>query len=271
MNNKKRFVKILNDIKKVKIQGATDTAKAGIEAYLIKDDKKSINKILSARPTEPLLQNSIKKLKESENPKQEARKILAYIKQSKQEIAKIGSKLIKNNMKVFSHCHSTTVINILKYAKKNRKKKFIVYTTEVEPLLQGRKTAKDLAKVKIKTIVVPDLAAEQYLKECDILLFGVDAFTQKGIANKIGTSSLCKLAKEFKIPRYSCGASLKFAKKIKLEKRDPKEVWNENNKYISVENPAFDFIKKKLLTGVISEFGILSYNKFIKLAKKSLK
>ena len=36
-------------------------------------------------------------------------------------------------------------------------------------------------------------------------------------------------------------------------------------------NPSFDFVPKKLLTGIVSEFGILPYGKFIKKAKLNLK
>ena len=170
-------------------------------------------------------------------------------------------------MNIYTHCHSSTVIDILKYAKQKQKKKFVVYTTEVEPLLQGRKTAEDLAKSKIKVIISPDMAAEQSLKKCDLFLFGVDAFTKKSVANKIGTNTLCKIAKIYNIPSYACGVSQKFTDKIKIEKRPSKEVWDKHNKKIEVTNPAFDKTKLKLITGIISEFGILSPKKFVKIVK----
>jgi translation initiation factor 2B subunit (eIF-2B alpha/beta/delta family) len=264
------FTKILQDIKDVEIQGATNIAKAGVKAFLLQSDKKSIKKILNTRPTEPLMQNAIRFLKKSKNPKTSSIKFFNYLKNSNQKIAKFGAGLIKKEMNIYVHCHSSSVIEILKQAKK-RKKTFVVYTTEVEPLLQGRQTAEDLAKSKIQIVVAPDLAAEQTLKKCDLLLFGADAFTKKGLANKIGTSMLCKLAEEFNIPRYSAGVSLKFTKKIKLESRPSHEVWKTKNKKIKIINPAFDFVDKKLLTGVISEFGILSYKQFIKKAKQNLK
>ncbi len=272
MKKEEKYKKILSDIKSVKIQGATNIAIKGIEAYLIsyREDKKTIKQILATRPTEPLLQNSLNIISSSKNKEETAKKILKTIKTAHKKIAINGAKLIKNNMNIYSHCHSSTVIEILKHAKK-QKKKFTVYTTEVEPLLQGRQTAKDLAKAGIKTIVSPDLGAEQALKKCDLFLFGSDAFLKKGVVNKIGTSTLCKIAKNYKIPRYSCGNSLKFTNKIKIEKRNGREVWDERNKKITVLNPAFDLTKKRFLTGVISEIGILSYKEFIKKAKKNLK
>jgi translation initiation factor 2B subunit (eIF-2B alpha/beta/delta family) len=266
-----KFNKILQDIEDVKIQGAEAIAKAGLEAYLLQPDKNSMKKILATRPTEPLMQNFLKIASSSKNPTKTAKKLLDYQKKSKEKISKIGAKLIKEDMNVFSHCHSSTVIDIIKYAKKKEKKNFVVYTLEVEPLLQGRKTAEDLAKVGIKVLVFPDLAAEQAIKKCDLFLFGVDAFTKRNLANKIGTSMLCKLAKAHRIPRYSCGNSLKYTKKIKFEKRKGREVWDERNKNISIINPAFDKVGYKDLSGIISELGILKPKQFVKKAKTNLK
>jgi translation initiation factor 2B subunit (eIF-2B alpha/beta/delta family) len=123
----------------------------------------------------------------------------------------------------------------------------------------------------IKVIVFPDLAAEQAIRRCDLFLFGADAFTKKFVANKIGTDIFCKIAKENNIPRYSCGISLKFTKKVKLEKRNGREVWDERNKLIEIENPAFDKTRLKYLTGVVSELGILPPKQFVKKAKEKLK
>ena len=266
-----RFDKILADIKSIKVQGAENVAKAGIEAFLLEPNKKSVKKILETRPTEPLLQNAIKILNKSQSPAKTAEKFLSNLKKSHKTIEKKGAQLIKNDMNIYSHCHSSTVIDILKYAKKKQKKNFVVYTTEVEPLLQGRQTAKDLAKAKIKVIVAPDLAAENSLKKCDLFLFGADAFTKSEVANKIGTNTLVRLAKLHNIPRYSCGVALKFTKKIKIEKRSAREVWDERNKKIEVINPAFDKTKLKELSGIISEFGILSPKQFVKMAKQKVK
>ncbi|MCK5321097.1 hypothetical protein KAJ38_00805 [Candidatus Pacearchaeota archaeon] len=267
MKKGRNIEKILSDIVSVKIQGAENIAKAGIKAFLLEPTKKSAKEILKTRPTEPLMQNAIKILLKSKRPSLTAKKFLKDLKKSHEKIAKYGAKLIKNDMNVYTHCHSSTVIDILKYAKKKQKKKFVVYTTEVEPLLQGRASAKDLAKANIKIIVAPDLAAEQSLEKCDIFLFGADAFTKTKLANKIGTNMLVQLAKFHKIPRYSCGVSLKFGKKIEIEKRSSREVWDDRDEKIDVINPAFDKTKLKLLSGIVSEFGVLSPKQFVRKAK----
>ncbi len=277
-----KFNQILSDIKSIKIQGAENVAKAGIKAFLLNPTKTAAKQILSLRPTEPLLQNALKSIQrfskvskelkkyQSKIQRQAANKFLKDLKESHKKIAEFGESLIKDNMNIYSHCHSSTVMDILKLAKK-KKKKFTVYTTEVEPLLQGHKTAKDLATSKIKTIIAPDLAAEQMLSKCDIFFFGADAFTSTEVANKIGTSTLVRLAKIHKIPTYSCGVSLKFTKKITIKLRSIKEVWKTNIKNIEVVNPPFDKTKLKNLTGIISEHGILKQKEFVKKAKEKLK
>ena len=105
----------------------------------------------------------------------------------------------------------------------------------------------------------------------DIFFFGADAFTKTKVANKLGTSTLVKLAKIHKVPTYTCGVSLKFTKKITIKKRSGKEVWDEREKEIQVLNEPFDKTKLKDLTGIISEFGILKRKEFVKKTKQKLK
>ncbi len=261
--NVKKYEDILKRIKSIKIQGAENIAKAGIQAFLLNPTEKSYKKIISLRKTEPLLQNSLLKIKKSKNIEKTAKEIIENIEKSHKKIAENGFQIIKENMKIYTHCHSSSVIDILKNAKK-KGINFTVYTTEVEPLLQGRMTAKDLSKIGIKVIIGPDLAAEELLKHCDLFLFGADAITKKFVYNKIGTKTLCKIAKDYKIPRYSCSLSLKITKKIEIEKRNGKEVWDERNKNINPIYPAFDKTPMKLITGIISELGIDNAKKFLK-------
>ena len=83
-----RFDKILSDIKEIKIQGAENIAKAGIQAFLLQPDKSSSKQILKTRPTEPLMQNAIHFLLNSKpkNLKKLSKKFLDYIKKSHEKI-----------------------------------------------------------------------------------------------------------------------------------------------------------------------------------------
>ena len=262
--------KIISDIRHIRVQGAENVAKAGIRAFLLNPTKANAKKIVSVRATEPLLQNAIKMLLASNDKKSCAEDFLRELNSSHGLISRFGSELIKGDMNVYTHCHSSTVIDILKEAKR-RRRKFVVYTTEVEPVLQGRMTALDLEKSGIKVVIAPDMAMEQILKKCDLVLFGADAFTKTSVYNKIGTEVLCRLAKHYGIPRYACGVSMKISDRIKIEKRSGKEVWDERKKNIEIFYPAFDKVNYKLISGVISEFGILGYKTFVQMARSKLK
>ncbi|MFW6282698.1 MAG: hypothetical protein ACOC1P_01425 [Minisyncoccales bacterium] len=37
---------------------------------------------------------------------------------------------------------------------------------------------------------------------------------------------------------------------------------------LKIENPAFEFVPKKYITGIVTEFGVLDYNQFLKRIKK---
>ena len=116
MNNKKRFEKILSDIKNLKIQGARNIAKAALYAYSIYPEKDARQKLISARPTEPMLFNVMERI---EN--QSYKKILFHFDHAQEKINHIVMKTIKNRDVIFTHCHSTNVINALIHAKKAEK------------------------------------------------------------------------------------------------------------------------------------------------------
>ena len=183
--------------------------------------------------------------------------------------------MIKNNDVIFTHCHSTSVVNTLIYAKK-KKKKFKVYNTETRPLYQGRKTVRELKKAGIKTTMFIDSAAmialtkTQGTKKVDKIFLGADALLKNGIINKVGSAMFAKIAYENKIPVYIISDSWKFSSKdIKLEERDFNEVWKKlpKNSKIKIRNPAFEFVPKKYITKIVSELGILKYNDFLKKVK----
>ena len=151
-SKKSQFNQICKNIKSIKIQGARNVAIAGLKAYKLIPTQTSKNKLLKLRPTEPMLTNILKQVDNLTE-----RQLITKIKQNQDIINKKTLKLIKNNFVIFTHCHSSTVINALIYAKK-KGKKFEVYNTETRPLYQGRQTAKELKKAKIKNTMFTDSA-----------------------------------------------------------------------------------------------------------------
>ena len=270
MNNKKRFEKILSDIKNLKIQGARNIAKAALYAYSIYPEKDARQKLISARPTEPMLFNVMERI---EN--QSYKKILFHFDHAQEKINHIVMKTIKNRDVIFTHCHSTNVINALIHAKKSGKN-FEVYNTETRPMFQGRKTANELRKAGIKVTMFVDsalgiaLSKEQGTKKADKIFIGADALLKKGIVNKVGSGIIAKIARMEKIPVFIIADSWKYTPdKLKLEQRNLNEIWSNVPKNIRIKNPAFEFVPKKYITKIISELGILSYDKFLREVGKS--
>lgn len=265
MNNRKRFNQILEDIKNVKIQGARTIAKKALEAYSLFPTKKSKSLLISARPTEPMLERAI-----SESEKSNYSKVFSHFDLAQEKINKNLFKLIKNKDVIFTHCHSTNVVNALIYAKKHGKK-FEVYNTETRPLFQGRKTSIELSKAGIKVTEFVDsgariaLTKSQGTKKADKVFIGADALTKKGIINKVGSGMFSEIAFNNKIPVYIVADSWKYtSKKIHLENRNISEIWKHYFRGISVRNPAFEFVPEKYIQAIVSEIGVLKYKDFVK-------
>ena len=148
-----------------------------------------------------------------------------------------------------------------------------VYCDETRPLLQGaRLTSFELSNASITTTVQCDNMASILLKsgKVDIIFVGCDRVAANGdAANKIGTSGLAIIAKHYGIPFYVCAPSSTIdpatptGDQIPIEQRDGDEVttmWYKERmapEGIGVFNPAFDVTDHDLITGIITEEGLV--------------
>ena len=286
------FSQTISAIKSLKIQGAENVAIAATKAIeefvrnsktrtynaMIQNLNKAKKQLIATRPTEPCMRNTLNficnltKNKEFSKVLMDLDKRLDYTKkhfiETKNQINKIGERKIKNGMVVFTHCHSSTVVNILKQAKKSGKK-FEVHNTETRPLFQGRITSTELTKAKIPVTHYVDSAARLAIKKADIMLIGCDAITTDKVYNKIGSELMIETANRYDVPVYVCTDSWKFdlqsffGKEELIEERSASEVWKNAPKGIKIKNPAFERISPELIAGIISELGIYRHNLFI--------
>ncbi|MBN1502739.1 S-methyl-5-thioribose-1-phosphate isomerase [Candidatus Woesearchaeota archaeon] len=263
-----------------------------------------VNKrIASSRPTAQDLFHGIanvtnstinsKTVKEAKKKAVEAAE--EYANNSVEECKKIGehgSKLIKNNFKILTHCNAGALATVdygtalapIRIAHYNSKKIFI-YVDETRPRLQGaRLTSFELGEENIPHAIIADNAAGYYMrqKEIDICIVGADRIAANGdVANKIGTYEKAVLAKENDIPFYVAAPLSTFdlncssGNKIPIEERDQSEVlfsigWNDNGDFNKVrispenskaKNPAFDITPARYITGIITPKGIINANK----------
>ncbi|HTX61146.1 MAG TPA: S-methyl-5-thioribose-1-phosphate isomerase, partial [Methanobacterium sp.] len=101
----------------------------------------------------------------------------------------------------------------------------------------------------------------------DKVIIGADRVARGGAANKIGSLMVALAAKRFNIPFYVAAPKSTFDEDIsiydvEIEERDPDEVLYFGNCRVAPEgtealNPAFDIIPSDLITGIITEDGIL--------------
>jgi len=271
MNKKRVFNKIIKDIKSIKIQGAKNVAKKALYAYSLIPSEESKKILLSLRPTEPMLKKSLSLI-----GKKSYKDILRHFDESQDKINKNVFSLISKDDKIFTHCHSTNVINSLIYSH-IRGKNFEVFNTETRPLFQGRKTIKDLKKAGIKVTMFVDSAFASVIEKdsskdkiyANKIFLGSDALLSNGIINKIGSKTISELAYSHKIPVYIIADSWKYtSKKVLLENRRPSEIWNKVKFRVKIKNPAFEFVPKKFIYRIVSEYGILTYNQFLKIINK---
>ncbi|XP_030944094.1 methylthioribose-1-phosphate isomerase isoform X1 [Quercus lobata] len=150
------------------------------------------------------------------------------------------------------------------------------YCTETRPFNQGsRLTAFELVHDKIPATLVADSAAAALMKEgrVDAVIVGADRVAANGdTANKIGTYSLALCAMYHNIPFYvaapltSIDLSLSSGKEIVIEERSPMELTHTRGGLgeqvaasgISVWNPAFDVTPANLITGIVTEKGVIT-------------
>jgi len=298
-----KFEKTLRDIKSLRIQGAENVAINAVKALewkcsspktqspkkFISEMEKAKRSLFSTRPTEPLMRNALNYVtasvaysgKYEKNNTQIKKSLhkssafaLSHFEAARRSIAAIGAKKIENGMTIFTHCHSSTVMGILKAAK-SQGKKFTVFNTESRPLLQGRTSAKELAKLRIPVTHFVDSAAKIAIKKSDIVLFGFDAVTTTKVYNKIGSEMFALMADKYDIPLFACGDSWKFdpecayGNEEKIELRPSKEIWPSAPKGVKIENPSFERIDPRLITAIISELGVYGHENFIEEVKKA--
>lgn len=297
IKNYNSIAKIKEDIESIKIQGATNVAIAvitGIKLLLkqtkFKDYDDFINKVFStgkmlayARPNEPLAKNGVRYiryvLKVRHSGVREVDKLIElvlktcddYLKMIKvaKDLIVVNSKGVLEGKKgIFTHCHSTTAERVIIEHSHNHPD-VKVACTETRPLYQGHITARNLVKAGVDTTLTVDNAGESFilgrdLFDVDIMLIGSDEILIDGSAiNKVGSLGFALACKKGNVPAYVVASVLKVDPLttfdgLQIEHRSAKEVWENAPEGLNLFNPAFDYIDKELITGFITEEGVLT-------------
>ena len=195
------------------------------------------------------------------------------------QIGNYGTKLIKEGDGVLTLCNAGALATggigtalAPMYVAWSRGIRFSVFSSETRPLLQGaRITCWELNKFGVDTTMIADSVSSSLMKSgrVDVIIVGADRVANNGdTANKIGTASLAVNAKHYRIPFYiACPYSTidvasRSGDDIVVEERGSEELIYVKGEQIApsdikVFNPAFDVTDNALISGFITEMGII--------------
>ncbi len=213
--------------------------------------------------------------------RREAQAIMDEDIEISRSIGRCGLELLRPGMGILTHCNAGTLATArygtalapVYAALEAGLEGLRVYCDETRPLLQGaRLSAFEMVSAGVDTTLLCDNMASSLMKsgKVDIIFVGCDRVARNGdAANKIGTSGVAILAAHYGIPFYVCAPSstidpaIASGAEIPIEFRDGSEVtelWYAKRmapEGVGVYNPAFDVTEAGLITGIITERGMV--------------
>ncbi|GAA3797013.1 methylthioribose-1-phosphate isomerase [Cellulomonas soli] len=190
-------------------------------------------------------------------------------------IGEAGRVELAGRTRLLTHCNTgrlaTTGIGTalgIVHAKAQAGEDVHVLATETRPLRQGaRLTAWELQRSGVDVQVLPDGAAAAALLGglVDAVVVGADRIAANGdTANKVGTLGLALAARHAGVPFYVAATlnavdlGLRDGGAIPIETRAASEVLDRPGDLdVPVWNPAFDVTPGALVTGIVTEAGVL--------------
>lgn len=195
------------------------------------------------------------------------------------KMGEYGASVVPKGATILTHCNAGalatvgygTALGVIRsaFSKDNTIK---VFADETRPRQQGaRLTTWELLQDGIPTTLITDGMCSYFMSKgmIDMVVVGADRIASNGdTANKIGTYTLAVCAKYHNVPFYiaaplsTIDLSIKSGKDIPIEERNHEEVTHINGDWVcdervNVINPSFDVTPNELITGIITEKGIL--------------
>lgn len=211
----------------------------------------------------------------------EAQKIADEDVEINKRMAAHGAKLIDDGDTVIHHCNTGalatvdwgTALGVIRMAHEQGKH-IHVLVDETRPRLQGaRLTAWELTQYGVPFDIISDNAAGSFLssRQAQKVFVGSDRTAANGdVANKIGTYMLALAAHDNDVPFYpvvptsTMDLSLASGDMIPIEERDQAEVLGLTllgrqvpPEGATARNPAFDVTPHRLVTGIVTENGVV--------------
>lgn len=211
--------------------------------------------------------------------KDEASKMFAEDVAANQALGENGQELLAAGSRIMTICNAGalatcgygTALGVIRAAAR-RSKINRVWACETRPVLQGaRLTVWELAEDRIPvTLICDNMAAYvMQLGQVDAVIVGADRIAANGdTANKIGTYGLAVLAAYHRLPFYvaaplsTLDLQTRAGSDIPVEERSGDEIRQYRGAQFTVPgadvfNPAFDITPQHLISGIITEKGVL--------------
>ncbi len=278
----KTYKDVINAIKTMKVRGAPAIGVAAAFGVVLADISgedllKAGAEIKNARPTAVNLAWAVDRVLNSKSPLEEALKMYDEDVETNKAIGRNGSEVINDGDTILTHCNAGalacvdygTALGVLRAAH-DEGKNIKVICDETRPLCQGaRLSVFEMQQENIPVKLAVDSAAGHLMQKgmVDKVVVGADRVAKDGVANKIGSLMVALAAKRFNIPFYVAAPKSTFDNEnsiydVKIEERDADEVIYFGNCRVApegteVENPAFDIVPSDLITGIITEDGII--------------
>ena len=171
-----------------------------------------------------------------------------------------------------THSLSGTVLEVLRACIPSIEHVIIL---EGRPLYEGRTVAQELSGQEARITLITDAQADIFLPMCQAIVTGADSILDDGsVLNKAGTALLAWAARGHGVPFYILSETLKISPRrwsgelALLEEHPGQEVWKQAGPEIAVRNFYFDHAPADLVTGIITEEGLLSVDEISRQAKQ---
>src|SRR3989337_4607549 len=277
------------------VSGAFGLALAALQSKsmtkeeLIEDLEKARKILFETRPTAVNLKWGLEAIMKVANEGNNVSEIKESVVQTAKKMAeedvkiniamgKHGSELFNDNDTLMTHCNAGalatvaygTALGVIR-ATQESGKNIKVIATETRPVQQGsRLTAFELKHDGFDVSLIPDTAVGYSMANglIDKVIVGADRIVRTGhVFNKIGTYQVATMAKQHGIPFYVAAPLSTFDLQnnpddVIIEMRNGSEVTGIGDKKtapdgINVINPAFDMTPPELISGIITEKGIV--------------
>ena len=198
--------------------------------------------------------------------------------ETNRKIGAHGLKLFQDGDMVLTHCNAGslatvaygTALGVIRAARESGKRLSVI-ATETRPVMQGsRLTAFELLHDGIDVSLITDTAVGHMMAMGAVnhVVVGADRVLRTGhVFNKIGTYQVAILANKHNVPFYVAAPLSTFdfestPDDVIIEDRSVEEVVKVGKRRIApkgvrVFNPAFDMTPPELITGIITEKGVL--------------